>query len=292
MMRKCLLFILCILCPVLYARDITFFCKPALHKSADHSISCVDFIYVINEKKNIDTFRNLKKSFSYYDIVPYRFDAVDPMKMSYKTLFNIGFNVEDRFFPGQEALMLSKTGKKSWMLHEYYMNQCHKTYFHTQMTIYGIAKNLSFLSVIFDAYKSKYDVAWIMTDEAKIVKNPNLLTGYICQINETYPDWDILYTDMESNEHRPLEFDRIAPPIRPDIDFENEDFYKARANGAYPIAKLGLRSGDYSFLISKRGMRKIINYYKMNKFFIPFAIEMQIIPKLRAFTLADEVVSN
>lgn len=290
-MRSFLLFLMCILCPSMYGRDITYFCKKAMHKSGEHSFSCIDYVYVINAKKDIDKFRMLKKAFQKYDITPYRFDAVNPNKLSYKTLFNIGFKNRDNVFFGMEGLMLTKAGK-SWMLHEYYLNQENRVYFHNQMTIFGIARNLDFLSVIFDAYKSKYDVAWIMTDDARIVKNPNMLTGYVCQIDQEYPDWDILYTDLESNEHRPTRFDNVGTPIRPDIEFETADFYLDRANDGYPIAKLGLRSGAYSFLISKRGMKKIINYYKENKFYIPFEIEVQIIKNIKSFVLKDEVVSN
>jgi hypothetical protein len=232
----------------------------------------------------------LKKSFKKYEITPYRFDAVDPAKMDYKTLKNIGFNVKENLYQMQ-GLMLTKCGKNI-MLQEYPMLKANSTYFHRQMTLFGIASNLNFLSVIFDAYKSKYDTAWVMEDNAKILVNPNILTGCLIQLDEEYPNWDILYTDKQSRAHRPLEFENIISPIRPDITFESSEFYKARETGDYPFGIVGLRSGAYSFIISKKGMKKVVDYYKQNKFFIPFEIEMQVIPKMNLFYLQDEVVTD
>lgn len=289
-MRSVILFFMCLLCPTLFARDITYYCKKALHKSESHSLSGIDYVYLINRHKDLNKFKMLKKMFQKYNITPYRYQAVESSALDYKTLFNIGFNLGHGMYP-INGLLLSKSGK-TISLQEFPMCREKSTYFHKQMTIWGIASNLSYLSVIFDAYKSKYDAAWVMTDVVKIKKDPNVISGYLALLNTEHPDWDILYTDIDSRERRPLVYDDVTTPIRPDMDFAPPEFYKERATTEYPTGRLGLRTGAYSFIISKRGIKKIVDFYKLNQFFIPFEIEIQIIPGIKSFVLRDEVVTD
>jgi len=272
-------------------RDMTFYCKKALHKISElHCISGIDYIYCINAKKDLKRFKTLKKEFGEYDIVPYRFDAVDPTRLSYKTLFNIGYNTA-RGTNGTLATLAMKSGKNV-ILQQYPMTMPRSTYFHQQLTLRDIAHNLNYFSCIFDAYKSKYKSIWIMTDDATILVNPNILTGYLIKLDMKHPGWDVLYTDKDSRDPRSISFAEIAHPIRPDIEFDSEENYKAREGTAGCIRRVGLRTGAESFLLSKRGINKIVQYYKKHGFFIPFEVELQIIPDLKAYYIHDEVVSD
>ena len=276
--------------PPLDAKDITFYCKKALHKQDFHSISGVDYIYVINAKKDLTRFRKLKADFAKYDIIPYRFDAMQSSKLNYKILSGIGYNTKRGTSPAP-GLKVVKSGKNLILEIDQMLSE-NSTYYHSSMSLARIARNLDYFSIIFDAYKSKYKSIWVMEDTAKVLVNPNIMTGIIIKLEEKDPNWDMLYTDKESRSHNPLMMCNLMRPLRIDEDFFSEEFYEDREKIEYPFDSLGLRSGAYSFILSRRAIKKIVEYYKTHNFFIPFETEIQIIPKMNRYVLMDEVVTN
>lgn len=288
---RILLFILALLsAPFAEAKDITFYCKKALHKQGDHSISKIDYIYVINLEKDLARFRKLKKEFKKYDITPYRFNAVKPKELNYRNLSRICFRTKKEGNVYQ-ALRLMKYGK-NFSLIPSSMNYENTNFVHYSMCLEDLARDLDFLSIIFDAYKNKYEAIWIMEDYVNIILDPNVLSGDIVYLEQFDHNWDVLYTDYESKAHRPVRFDDFYLPLRTDVNFLTSDYYRGREISSPPFASLGLRSGAYSFILSRHGIKKIVDYYKSHKFFIPFEIELQIIPDMNRYVLLEDVVTN
>ncbi len=274
------------------AKDIEASYKKALHKRDFHHIYGIDYIYVINANKDLNKFRDLKKQFGKYDIVPYRFNAVEASKMTYNQLSNVGLHPIES--SGYDSLQVKRSGK-NWILSQQPMVDLKYTYFHRQIKVEEISRNIDFLSVIYDAYKSKYKTVWIMEDDVEILVDPNILIGYITQIKRDHPNWDVLYTDIDSrNRLDPYfsDYTYFSYPLRPDVAFEDIKFYQERGNDSYPISKLGLRRGAHSFIINRKAMKKILDYYHKHRFFIPFSVELQLIPSLKLYCLRDEVVTN
>jgi len=266
--------------------------KKAKHKRDTHSILGVDMIYVINEHKNLRQFKQIKKDFDDYGIVPYRFNAVDPKSMSYTMLSKVGvrmINTRSDF----TALRLRK-GLFHPSLKPSFMDDGDRTYFSNAMTIRKIARNLDFLSVIYDAYKSKKNCIWVMEDNVQIAKDPVSLTTSLVELDKADPVWDVLYTDVQANlETGSHEDDMETFNLnRPDIAFGGLDQYIARAKQVGNFQEIGLRSGAYSFLLSRHGMKTILDYYHTYHFFVPFAKEILLIPGIHPYGLIDPVVTN
>lgn len=267
--------------------------KEAKHKRPFHVIAGIDYIYVINAKKDIGKFRELKKRFSKYDIVPYRFDAVDASNLTYKTLSNVGYRTGKAM--EFDATEVTRDGKNT-IFRNAMIADPKAVYFHQSMTLGSIARNLDFLSVMYDAYKSKYKVAWIMQDNVQILIDPNVLTGCLVEMEEQDPKWDILYTDLGSRDKHAPSYEDFIQPMRPDVEFEEPGFYASRRTesymSCYPAMRLGLRTGAESFLVSRAGMRKILSYYHKHRLFIPFEVEIQLIESLNSYELCREVVTD
>lgn len=288
-MRTIFLFLLVFFQFSLGAKEIESSYRKALHKRNFHYISGVDYIYVINAKKDLTKFRELKKQFGKYDIVPYRFNALEASKLTYKDISNVGLRPTKVF--GYDALQVKRSGK-NWILSLHQMLDINCAYFNEAIKIEEISRNIDFLSVIYDAYKSKYKTVWIMEDDAEILMDPNIITGYLVQMKMKHPNWDILYTDVDSRNTEDPYYTDYFYPLRPDVRFEHVEVYEDRATASYPISKVGLRHGSCSFILNRKAMKKILDYYHKNRFFIPFSVEVQMIPNLKLYCLKDEVVTN
>jgi GR25 family glycosyltransferase involved in LPS biosynthesis len=266
--------------------------KKAKHKRDNHSILGIDMIYVINSKKNLKIFRQIKKDFSDYDVVPYRFDAVNPKAMSYKTLSTLGvkmINTRSDF----AALRL----KKGWFhpsLKASIMDDGARTYFSPIMTFKKIARNLDYLSVIYDGYKNNKHCIWVMEDNVQVNQDPSVLTSRLTQLDKADPAWDILYTDVQAKlETGSHEDDLEAFNLnRPDISFGDIQQYINRDQPIGDFSGIGLRSGAYSFILSRHGMKVILDYYHTYHFFVPFDKEILLIPGIHVYGLMDAVVTN
>jgi hypothetical protein len=267
--------------------------KKALHKRPFHSIVGIDYIYVINAKKDLPLFRDLKKRFSKFEIVPYRFNAVEASNLTYKTLLNVGYRTRGAI--DFEATEVTRCGKNT-VFQTGVISDPKAVYFHKCMTLGAIARNLDFLSAIYDAYKAKYKVAWIMTDKIRILVDPNILTGYIVEIGDHDQRWDVLYTDMGSRDKNAKHFTDFVQPMRPDVEFNDAEYYLSRKKDeedpSYIATRVGLRRGAESFLVSRSGMKKILDYYHRHRFFTPFDVEIQLIDGLRSYELSREVVTD
>ena len=168
-------------------------------------------------------------------------------------------------------------------------------YFHPCMNKETISRNLDYVSIINDAYKSKYKVVWVMDDTIKIVKDPNCMEGYLVDLQEVDPRWDILYTDpIEKVDSWPNETDSDMIS-RPDVELnftKPEIDHEIGLHISDKILQVYTRTKSSSFLVSKKGMRKLLSYYHKNHFFIPFSMEMPLIPGIKAYATNEPVVTG
>ncbi len=272
------------------------------HKKHLNFVEGVDFMYMINLKKNIDTFRSHKTEFNKYDIIPYRYNAQDPSLLSYKKALNLGVRGSSKC-SNFDALVVKRDLVKWFFSHKIIrpkftpalMTNEDKTYFHPCMNKESISRDLDYLSIISDAYKSKYKVVWVMDDAVKIASDPNRIEGYLLDLQSIDRRWDVLYTDpLEQTESWPTgaETNMIS---RPDVklNYDKPEFdHETGLHISEKILQIYTRSKAESFLISKHGMKKILTYYHKNHFFIPFATELPLIPGIKAYATNEPIVTS
>lgn len=274
------------LCLQLHAGTFEDTFKKALHKSDCHYISGINYIYMINRKNELSHFRAQKKSFSNYEIFLYRFDAVNPDLLGYRTLSKIG--VKGKYAFDHLSLAVKKCG------HNYSLSPSQTiddgcAHYSLCMDQKDIARNLDILSIIFDAYKSKKNTIWIMEDNVTIVADPNVLTGYLIALQRIDAKWDVLYTDPVEKIKLWSIKQRLKWLRRPDIDLESSIIRESFPSTQ--IVSPGMRMGSYSIIISRTGMKKILDYYHKHHFFIPVGTELGSIPNLNCYATIEPVVT-
>lgn len=111
---------------------------------------------------------------------------------------------------------------------------------------------LNYLSAIKDAYERGYEIVWICGDEIEVFKNPHRISVFISHLSKIDANWDIFYTDPESQIEAASAFC---------LSFQDLPHCIEKEAVSSDILKVNQRSGIYSMIISKRGMEKLLDHF-------------------------------
>jgi hypothetical protein len=107
--------------------------------------------------------------------------------------------------------------------------------------------------------------------------------------------WDVLYTDPYEKSQPWSNGEESNLVSRPDV---NLNFLKPDVDESsmFNITDKTLiifnRTRASSIIISRKGMKRVLSYYHKHHFFIPFSVELPLIPGLRAYATKDPIVSG
>lgn len=236
----------------------------------------IDYIYLINLDYRPEKLKRCINQLEPYEILPYRFSAINGWQLSTKELENLG--------------VPNKGNGKSKVTHTCFGKSCFSRF----MSRGAIGCTLSHLSILQDAYTSQYKYIWILEDDIIVVKNPLLLDSYIEELNLLVgkENWDILYTDIIPNKkffHNSKHMKRAF--WRPDIKETYKHSYTQKKPINETFLKINSRLQTHSMVISKSGIEKILKFYKQNPIYIPYDLELGIIPDMNIYNLRFNIVT-
>ncbi len=268
-------------------------------KSDNHSLKHIDFIYMINLDERPEKFDSALKCLNPYGINPYRFSAVNGWKLPYNVLDQIGvkFSPLLKFssWESDEKLMgtvYRESDGKSYMSNEL-MQEIGTSYFAFGMARGAIGCILSHLSVLQDAYDAEYKTIWIMEDDIQVIKNPLQLSSLIEELDLIDPDWDILFTDIDSKNKEGQHVPCRALAVRPNFKMEPlEHFLKKFYPAGKNFRRIGMRYGTYSMIIRRSGIEKILNHFKDHSIFLPYDMDYWLEPSIRMYTVNEDILST
>ncbi len=151
---------------------------------------------------------------------------------------------------------------------------------------------LSFLSVFSDAYHSGYETVWIMEDDIDVVEDPRQLPGLIRELDQLVPDWDILYTDIDTKDFYGKRVPSLAIYPRPNFPPQPLDFYLRKIPVNETFQEIGMRYGCYSMIVRRSGLKKILEYFTTYRLFLPIDLDLLFVPGLKQISLTRDVVST
>ena len=272
--------------------------KPVENKGDQHKIDQIDFIYMINLDERPEKFRASCKQLHPYNIYPYRFSAVNGWKLSLDVINDVGVKWE----PWMKKNILSTCYLKENERWRHCLSKTEgRTYFVHELARGPIGINLSHLSVIKDAYDSGYSRVWVMEDDIEVVKDPNVLSELIVKLDDLVKEtgWDILFTDRDYREKTKTGAIRPVPAFKYDQDNRRLNFtprhperFLVKKKISKDFRKIGARFGAHSYIISRSGMRKILNFFKKYNIYLPFDIDFYAPNNIRMFTVLEDVVAN
>lgn len=270
--------------------NIEQFFKKAEGKTNDHQFSGIDYIYMINLDERPEKFLVSTGELQLYGINPYRFSAVNGWKLQPREL-------GAQFLPG--TLQDSFLGS-------YYLEIDGKEYMHTELiqengTAYfmrGLSKGaigiiLSHLSILQDALDFGYETIWVMEDDVEVVSSPGVLPDLIAELDRIDPNWDIFFTDTDTKNTKGEHVACRALAARPNVEVPPlahflQNFYSV----SNKLSRTGMRYGAYSMILRRSGIKKILDYYKTYKLFIPYDMDYWLIPDIRMYHPNWDIISH
>lgn len=268
--------------------------KPAGDKSncKCNQIRNIDFIYILNLDQRPEKLERSLKQFAPYGIYPYRFSAVNGWELSLKDINTLGVKYKRGMVEDLWGTSYSVDGDFEPQ-HEV-MHVIGKNYFCHCMSRGAIGIVLSHLSILQDAYDSGYETIWVMEDDIEVIKNPHLLSRHISQLDALVgrKKWDILFTDRDTKNQQGEYVPCLGYARKPDFTPKNAKRFSARTDISPELRKIGARYGAYSMIIRRQGMKKILDFIKQHKVFLPYDMEFYLPSTINMYAVIHDIVST
>jgi GR25 family glycosyltransferase involved in LPS biosynthesis len=266
--------------------------KKITDKSGSYQIKNIDFIYTINLDQRPEKFQRCLEQLTPYQIVPYRFSAVNGWELSLQTINDVGVRYQFWMKSGHWGTRYLPDG--DGQPHHEIVEVPKDTYFCHCMSRGAIGIVLSHLSVLQDAYDSGYETIWVMEDDIEIIQNPLMLSALIEQLDGLVgkEGWDVLFTDRDTRNNLGQYVPNTAYAWRPNFEPPDPKKSEYREDISPDFRRIGARFGAYSMIVRRSGMKKILSFYKNFNIFLPYDIDFVLPFGMRFFTVTHDVVST
>ena len=227
--------------------------KPIDVIESETGISGVNCIYVINLDIRPLRWERIQNIFQEQGLNPTRFSAVNGYALSKKTILEVTEQNPKNLKCGEVGVFLSH------------------------------------ISVLQDAWDRGFETIWICEDDVHFAEGKDAVVELLDQVNKADPEWDVLFTDYN---HRSPEGNFIFHDIlnlRPGQQLDQRQFRK-KPIGGY-LEKIGRRFGAYSYLVSRRGIEKYLQYYQNLYIYSPYDHDMHYVNGLRQYGPRKDIVT-
>ena len=265
--------------------------KKASDKSSIHSMSNIDFIYMINLDQRPEKFQKCIEQLHPYQIYPYRFSAVNGWELSLEDINDVGVKFSPDMVGGFWGT--SYLDQMLMMNHQIIEN-IGQVYFCHCMARGPIGIVLSHLSVLQDAIDSGYETIWVMEDDIEIAQDPRMLSELILQLDAKVgkANWDILFTDRDTKNQEGVRVPCKSYARSPNFEPSDPSKFLIEINIDAVFRHIGARYGAYSMIIRRSGMEKILQYAKAYSIFLPYDMFFCLPEEIQIFTVQNDVVTT
>jgi GR25 family glycosyltransferase involved in LPS biosynthesis len=255
-----------------------------------HTMPQIDFIYMINLDERPEKYASCIEKLIPYGIFPFRFSAVNGWQLPMSTLNDVGFKFDYSLVEGLKGTNYDLGEGKP---HHEVMHVTGRNYFSHGMNRGAIGIVLSHLSVL-DALDSGYETIWVMEDDIEVIQNPHLLPSLINKLDALLgkDGWDILFTDRDTKDRQGNYIICTSYAQKPNFVPANPIKFAEIQDISSDFRKIGARYGAYSMIVRRSGMKKMLNFIKKHKVFLPYDMEYTLPDDIRLYTLRDDVVST
>ena len=291
-MKKFKLIWMCLVCTLTANADVEEHLKKISDKSEGHSLRNIDFIYMINLDERPEKYASAFQRLSVWDVVPYRFSAVNGWDLSLESLNELGIKFGPWMMEGKWGTCYLPE-HNGMALHEE-MCVSGRNYFSHCMSRGAVGIVLSHLSILQDAYDSGYETIWVMEDDIIVVRDPHVLSDLVEELDAIVgkKGWDILFTDQDTmgndGKRVPCTSYAYRPNFTPSHTQRFANVYAVSPN----LRRIGARYGAYSMIVRRSGMKKILDFFNNYQIYLPYDMEYTQPDDIRLFTVMNDVVST
>jgi hypothetical protein len=264
-------------------------------KSPVSSIRNIDYIYVINLDHRREKYEQTVQELAPYGIVPYRFSAVNGWKLPIEVIWDVSLEFKEGMRLGGMGTVykIDPENKKEYLSHEI-VDQLGERYLVHCASRGMIGCLLSHLTVMQDALFSDYEVVWICEDDIEVVRNPYSLSSYIDDLDRIVgrENWDVLFTFRDYRGPNGEYIVAYGANYRPNIDTHNQEQFMIDKPISDELRQVGTRFGTQSMIWTRQGIEKVLKFYDEYKCFIPYDMDLVLVPNIRMYSTRQDVVTN
>lgn len=152
---------------------------------------------------------------------------------------------------------------------------------------------LSHFSIYKDALDRGFSIIWVFEDDIEITGDVSEIPLLLSRLSEVDPDWDIFYTDMDvrNRNNSYIKFLRNEPG-RPDQKILPPEYYAARIPIGDDMMRIHGRYGNYSMILSQKGLKKITDYLSHIYVWTAIDCDIHFVPGIREYSSTKEIITN
>ena len=260
------------------------------NKTDKFQIRNIDFIYTINLDRRPDRWKKCLEQMAPYKISPFRVSGINGWGITQEVFNDFALKLSPSMnYDGLVHFSPALPGEPGKRIDESsYGKSCVRS---------GVVSGyhgctLSHLSAIEDGYLSNYETIWVLEDDFTVKGNPHALADTIDKLNQLVgkDGWDVLYTDDDSY-FTPLNVrSHFGSPrwIRPGTPI-SQSHVERRLIGE-DFFKIGGRTDGHSYIVSRSGMKKILDYVKNQGIFLVIDTEIPCVPGINLYNLKYDLV--
>ncbi|MDN3507369.1 MAG: glycosyltransferase family 25 protein [Simkaniaceae bacterium] len=254
----------------------------------------VETVYMINLDQRPEKWARSTDQLRRYKLRPYRFSAVNGWELSINEINQTALKLQKGMVKNIFGTQYSH--RRGEILPKHLkIKTIGNPYFSHCMSRGAIGCVLSHLSVIKHAYDAKQELIWVMEDDISVKQSPKKMLDAIRELNKTFGryQWDFLYTDSDTVNNNGKKVPLFGYNVeRPDYKPSDIKRFYRRSNISSTIEKIGARFGTYSYLITRQGMKKVIDFYTKHQIFFPYDIELSLPDSINMYVMKEDVITH
>lgn len=260
------------------------------NKKKNQCIYNVDFIYLINLDIRTDRLNRCLQQLSIYNIQPHRVPGINGWNLTQDVFNDIAMKITSSMIYDQLVQYRFVAGGVQG--EPFCPSDEGISCLHALAPAGGMGGCLTHLSIVYDGYLSNYDTIWVLEDDFTVNGNPHELSKYINELNRLVGEneWDVLFTDDDdyfTSDNLLANFGRSSW-MKPGVPMNNS--FVERTNVGDHFYKIGGRTQAHSYLVSRSGMKKIIDSVTSQGLFLPYDTELPCIPGIKLYNLKHDLV--
>ena len=149
---------------------------------------------------------------------------------------------------------------------------------------------LSHVSVLRNSFNNHHDCIWIMEDDVDFKEDVSQIPHLLKQLTEIDPEWDVFYTDVDSRTPKGEHIRPYDAKLRPDQPLISLTELNDRTLITPDLMKLGQRYGLYSYVLSKKGIQKLLDYFTHVYLWSPIDVDIHRVPTIREYSITRDII--
>ncbi len=253
----------------------------------------IDYVYLINLDKRPEKLQRSLAQLKNYGISPCRFPAIYGWVLPEKVFHDVGL----KFLPGMsfvnngwnehsDVSFMPGRGERKRLDASSYETTC----FHAGLSPGAVGCTLSHLSVLKDAYDSNYQLIWVLEDDFVIQGDPHQLSDIVKKLDTLVgrDGWDVLYTDQKCGFNV---FEDSHDCWRPEMPTFDQYALLKQVDIDENFCKIGARARTHSMLITRSGIKKILDFEVNHGIFNPYDADIAFVPGINLYCLKHDLIT-